>query len=90
MHDYKIGGIPVIDGANKLVGIVTNRDLRFEKDLEKDVRDVMTKENIITVEEGTGLDVAEEILQKHKIDLVGVLLLVAFPMECHSQLMIQF
>ncbi|NQY67013.1 MAG: IMP dehydrogenase [Flavobacteriales bacterium] len=72
MHDYKIGGIPVIDGSNKLVGIVTNRDLRFEKDLEKDVRDVMTKENIITVEEGTGLDVAEEILQKHKIEKLPV------------------
>ena len=72
MSEYKIGGIPVVDGKHKLVGIVTNRDLRFEKSMNKAVVDVMTKDNIITTKEGTSLKKAEEILQKHKIEKLPV------------------
>lgn len=72
MKEYKIGGIPVVDEKNKLVGIITNRDLRFEKSLNKAVADVMTKENIITTTAGTSLKKAEDILQKHKIEKLPV------------------
>lgn len=68
LRDYKIGGIPVIDNDGKLVGIITNRDLRFQKDMKRSVRDVMTKENLITAPEGTTLLQAEEILQNYKIE----------------------
>lgn len=72
MKEYKIGGIPVIDNDNKLVGIVTNRDLRFEKNLKRPVAEVMTRENIITTKEGTSLQDAEDILQQHKIEKLPV------------------
>ena len=62
MKDYKIGGIPVISSDRKLVGIITNRDLRFQKDMKRPVKDVMTSENLITAPEGTTLKQAEEIL----------------------------
>lgn len=66
IKEYKIGGIPVVDSDNKLVGIITNRDLRFQKDVKRSVRDVMTKENLITAPEGTTLPQAELILQEGK------------------------
>ncbi len=72
MREYKIGGIPVVDESNKLVGIITNRDLRFEKSMDKAVADVMTKDNIITTTAGTSLKKAEEILQAHKIEKLPV------------------
>jgi len=72
MKEYKIGGIPVIDQSNKLVGIVTNRDLRFEKNAAKPVREVMTYENIITTSEFVDFSVAEKILQEHKIEKLPV------------------
>ncbi|MBL1180032.1 MAG: IMP dehydrogenase [Bacteroidetes bacterium] len=72
MKEYKIGGIPVINQQNDLVGIVTNRDLRFEKDMKKPVKEVMTSENIVTAQEGTDLKKAEEILQNHKIEKLPV------------------
>jgi IMP dehydrogenase len=72
MKEYKIGGIPVVNKQNDLVGIVTNRDLRFEKDMKKPVQDVMTSENIVTAQEGTDLKKAEEILQNHKIEKLPV------------------
>ncbi len=72
MKEHKIGGIPVVNSANELEGIVTNRDLRFEKSMNKDVKEVMTRENIITAEIGTDLDKAEQILQKHKIEKLPV------------------
>jgi IMP dehydrogenase len=72
MKLHKIGGIPVVDEDNKLVGIVTNRDLRFQKDVDVPVKDVMTSENIITTEEGTSLDNAREILQEFKIEKLPV------------------
>ncbi len=68
MGKYKISGIPVVDGTGKLVGIITNRDLRFEKDLNKKVEELMTKENLITVPVGTTLDEAEKILHENRIE----------------------
>lgn len=72
MKEYKIGGIPIIDRAGKLVGILTNRDLRFEEHLEKKVSDVMTSENLITAPEGTDLVKAQDILRKYKIEKLPV------------------
>ncbi|GIV41457.1 MAG: inosine-5'-monophosphate dehydrogenase [Vicingaceae bacterium] len=72
MKEYKIGGIPVVDNNNLLVGIVTNRDLRFEKNMKRPVKEVMTKENIITAPVGTTLLKAEKILEKYKIEKLPV------------------
>lgn len=73
MKKYKIGGIPVINDHQELIGIVTNRDLRFEKNNEKKVHEVMTSENLITVKEGTSLKEAEKILQNYKIEKLPVI-----------------
>lgn len=72
MKTYKIGGIPVIDEQGYLVGIVTNRDLRFEDDMNKLVSEVMTKDNLITTNVSTTLEKASEILQKYKIEKLPV------------------
>ena len=72
MKENKIGGIPVIDHERKLIGIVTNRDLRFQKNMEEAVLNVMTKDNIITTTKGTDLKEAEDILQEHKIEKLPV------------------
>ncbi len=72
MEEYHIGGIPVVDDDRKLVGIVTNRDLRFERDLDRSVDDVMTKENLVTTNQSTNLDEAAAILQAHKIEKLPV------------------
>jgi len=72
MREYGIGGIPVVDDNGMLKGIVTNRDLRFERDNSRAIVEVMTSENLITAGEGTTLDVAEGILQKHKIEKLPV------------------
>lgn len=72
MAEYKIGGIPVVNKDKILVGIVTNRDLRFEKVMDKKIDEVMTKENVITTSISTDLDGAAEILQKHKIEKLPV------------------
>lgn len=72
MKENKIGGIPVVDEANKLVGIITNRDLRFEKDLSRLVGDVMTTKNLITAALGTDLKGAQAILEKHKIEKLPI------------------
>ncbi len=72
MKEYSIGGIPIVDENQKLKGIVTNRDLRFEKDNARDITSVMTKENLVTVSEGTSLEEAEVILQGHKIEKLPV------------------
>ena len=72
MKEFRIGGIPVIDSEGKLIGIVTNRDLRFVKDNNLSVNDVMTKENLIVTKEKTSLAQAEEILQQHKIEKLPV------------------
>ncbi len=72
MKENKIGGIPVVSDGNRLVGIVTNRDLRFEKDHSRPVADVMTSEKLITTTEFIDFEVAEEILQEHKIEKLPV------------------
>jgi IMP dehydrogenase len=72
MKEYKIGGIPVVTDSNKLVGIITNRDLRFEKGFSKPVSEVMTKDNLITTTEFIDFAVAEKILQEHKIEKLPV------------------
>jgi len=72
MKEYSIGGIPVVDNHQKLVGIVTNRDLRFEKGMNKPIREVMTKENLITTTEFTNFEEAAEILQQFKIEKLPV------------------
>lgn len=73
MSEHSIGGIPVINGEKILVGIVTNRDLRFEKDMTKPVSKVMTSENLITTGAGTTLSEAETILQEYKIEKLPVI-----------------
>ncbi|MFZ5431748.1 MAG: IMP dehydrogenase [Bacteroidota bacterium] len=73
MANYKIGGIPVVDGSGYLVGIVTNRDLRFEKNMERPIAEVMTRENLVTTTESTNLEKASEILQSHKIEKLPVI-----------------
>ncbi len=74
MREFKIGGIPVVDSNNKLVGIITNRDLRFQKDLDVSVEKIMTsKELIITAPEGITLGEAEEILKSHKIEKLPII-----------------
>lgn len=72
MREYKIGGIPVIDRDKKLAGIITNRDLRFHKDLSSPVVDIMTKDNLITAGEGIDLSQAEGILQEYKIEKLPI------------------
>jgi len=72
MATYKIGGIPIVNGDQKLVGILTNRDLRFEKAMGVKVSEIMTKENLITAPVGTTLDQAKDILQKYKIEKLPV------------------
>ncbi|MCZ4696244.1 IMP dehydrogenase [Ancylomarina euxinus] len=73
MKEYKIGGIPVVDENKVLLGIVTNRDLRFELQMNKAISEVMTFENIVTTNAGTDLDQAAAILQAHKIEKLPVL-----------------
>ncbi len=71
MHRYRISGIPIVEGK-KLIGILTNRDLRFEVNTELTIREVMTTKNLITASEGTTLEQAEKILQKHRIEKLPV------------------
>ena len=73
MSQNKIGGIPIVDSKRKLIGIVTNRDLRFENNKSRPIKEVMTVKNLITVNKGTSLKDAEEILQKHKIEKLPVI-----------------
>lgn len=73
MRENKIGGIPVVDSNKKLLGIVTNRDLRFQKDSKVSVEKVMTSGKLITAEEGINLEGAEEVLQEHKIEKLPII-----------------
>lgn len=72
MSEYHIGGIPVVDDERHLVGIVTNRDLRFEKDTNKRVEDVMTKDNLVTTTQQTDMEAATRILQQYRIEKLPV------------------
>ncbi|MGD9300746.1 MAG: IMP dehydrogenase, partial [Desulfobacterales bacterium] len=67
MNHYRISGVPVTSG-NQLIGIVTNRDLRFETDLDRKIADVMTKDNLITVSEGISLEDSKKLLHRHRIE----------------------
>lgn len=72
MREFSIGGIPIVDNDHKLLGIVTNRDLRFEKNNARPISEVMTSGNLVTVAEGTSLAQAEDILQQNKIEKLPV------------------
>ncbi|MDR2270985.1 MAG: IMP dehydrogenase [Sphingobacterium sp.] len=72
MKEHKIGGIPVVNEKGQLVGIVTNRDLRFQKDMSRPISELMTKDNLVVAPEGTDLVKAEEILQNEKIEKLPV------------------
>jgi IMP dehydrogenase len=72
MRQFSISGVPIVENGGKLVGIVTNRDLQFETDLDRPIRDVMTREKLITAPEGTSLDEAERVLHEHKIEKLPV------------------
>ncbi|HZW81928.1 MAG TPA: IMP dehydrogenase [Candidatus Deferrimicrobium sp.] len=72
MERYRISGVPIVDKEHTLVGILTNRDLRFEKDFARPIGDVMTKDNLITAPVGTTLEHAKEILQNHKVEKLPI------------------
>ena len=101
MKEHRIGGIPVVDETNTLVGIVTNRDLRFEKNYDRAVADVMTDSNLIVTQDGSDFEKAEQLLRAHRIEklpvvdgdgkLVGlityrdIIKLSTFPNSCKDQ-----
>ncbi len=72
MRRFRISGVPIVDGQGRLVGIVTNRDLQFERNLDQPVREAMTKEKLVTAPVGTGLDEAEQLLARHRIEKLPV------------------
>ena len=72
MGKFKISGVPIVDGKGKLVGIITNRDMRFLTDFTAKISDVMTKDNLITAPVGTNLEQAQEILRAHKIEKLPI------------------
>lgn len=72
MKEFRIGGIPVVDGKKTLVGIITNRDIRFQKDPRRPVREIMTTENLVVAQEGVDLAKAEEILQQYTIEKLPI------------------
>jgi len=72
MARFKISGVPIVDGAGKLIGIITNRDLQFERQLDRPIREAMTKDNLVTAPLGTTLDEAERILGRHRIEKLPV------------------
>jgi IMP dehydrogenase len=72
MRESKIGGIPIVDGNGKLVGIITNRDMRFQEDMAMPIEKIMTRENLITAPEGITLEKAELMLQKYKIEKLPI------------------
>lgn len=72
MGRYKISGVPIVDDNNKLIGIITNRDIKFEEDFSKKIEDSMTKENLVVAREGVTLEEAKAILRKHKIEKLPI------------------
>lgn len=72
MNEHKIGGIPILDDQRKLIGILTNRDLRFQKNAKKKVSEIMTSENLVTAPEGTSMAKAQKILEQYKIEKLPV------------------
>jgi IMP dehydrogenase len=72
MRRFRISGVPIVDGEGRLIGIITNRDLQFERNLDQPIRDAMTKDHLVTAPVGTTLDEAERILAKHRIEKLPV------------------
>jgi IMP dehydrogenase len=72
MRRFKISGVPIVDGQGRLIGIITNRDLQFERNLDQPIREAMTKANLVTAPVGTSLDDAERILARHRIEKLPV------------------
>src|SRR5437773_3818298 len=72
MERFRISGVPIVDDAGRLVGIITNRDLQFERELDRPIREAMTKDRLVTAPVGTTLDAAEQILAKHRIEKLPV------------------
>ncbi|HET9151302.1 MAG TPA: IMP dehydrogenase [Gemmatimonadales bacterium] len=72
MRRFRISGVPIVDGAGRLVGIITNRDLQFERNLDQPINEAMTKERLVTAPVGTSLEEAERILAKHRIEKLPV------------------
>ena len=72
MRRFRISGVPIVDGEGRLIGIITNRDLQFERNLDQPIRDAMTKDRLVTAPVGTTLDEAERILAKHRIEKLPV------------------
>lgn len=72
MEKFSISGVPIVDDSGHLVGIITNRDLQFETNLDRPIREVMTRENLVTAPEGTSLEDAERILHEHRIEKLPV------------------
>lgn len=72
MAKFRISGVPIVDEDKKLIGIITNRDIKFEKDMSKKIEDAMTKDNLVTAGEGVNLEEAEQILKKHKIEKLPI------------------
>ena len=72
MSRFRISGVPIVDGQGRLIGIITNRDLQFERNLDQPIREVMTRENLVTAPVGTDLDEAERILARHRIEKLPV------------------
>jgi IMP dehydrogenase len=72
MEKYHISGVPIVDNNNVLVGIITNRDIRFEQNFQKEIKETMTKENLITAPEGTDINQAKGILQRYKIEKLPI------------------
>ncbi len=72
MRRFKISGVPIVDGEGRLIGIITNRDLQFERNLDQPIREAMTKEKLVTAPVGTTLDEAERILASHRIEKLPV------------------
>src|ERR687890_2478391 len=72
MHRFRISGVPVVDGDLRLVGIITNRDLQFERNLDRPLREAMTSEGLVTAPIGTTLDEAEAIMGRHRIEKLPV------------------
>ena len=72
MRRFRISGVPIVDGSGRLVGIITNRDLQFERNLDQPIRDAMTREQLVTAPVGTSLEEAERILAKHRIEKLPV------------------
>src|SRR5437660_662737 len=72
MERFRISGVPIVDGAGKLIGIITNRDLQFERELDRPIREAMTKDRLVTAPVGTTLEEAERLLGKHRIEKLPV------------------